>query len=216
MPKIAQSSDNRIVLAGAMTTHRRESVERALPPSGRVVKTATMVRIPCTAALWLGPALILVSGCAGRADDRFPSLAKRPIEAMDLTRIPDPVEPPPLAPADGALAGKIAEYRAQANQGQSRFGAELAGTRARVNAARGSAPASDPWMEAQMAISGLEAARRPSVEALASLDQLRAERQERGERAGEEALVEAANAVRAMIARQSETLTGFKQSLRMP
>lgn len=158
----------------------------------------------------------LLGGCASGAEDRFPSLSKRPIEDMGLTRIPDAIIPSPSAPADGALNGQIAGLRGQASQGQARFNAELGGTRARVAAARGAAPASDAWMEAQMAISGLEAARRPSVEALASLDQLLVGRQNSGERAGEGELSEAAEAVRAIVAAQSATLKSFKGSLRQP
>lgn len=158
----------------------------------------------------------LLGGCASGGEDHFPSLAKRPVEDMGLTRIPDAIEPPPSAPADGALNGQIGALRAQANRGQARFNAELSATRARVSAARGAAPASDLWMEAQMAISGLEAARRPSVEALASLDQLLVARQNAGERAGEGELAGATNAVRGMVAAQSETLKGFKGSLRQP
>lgn len=176
-------------------------------------------RLPRTLLMTTGPLALLgtlLGGCANSGEGQFPSLAKRPIEDMGLTRIPDAIEPPPAAPADGALTGQIAELRGQANQGQARFNAELAATRARVAAARGSAPASDAWMEAQMAISGLEAARRPSVEALASLDQLAVARQNGGQRAGEGELAEASDAVRALVAAQSEMLKGFKGSLRQP
>lgn len=175
-----------------------------------------MISSPSRALVIAASLAALLGGCATKADDRFPSLAKRPIEEMGLTRIPDAIEPPPAAPADSALNSQIAELRGQASQGQSRFNAELGATRARVSAARGAAPASDAWMEAQMAISGLEAARRPSVEALASLDQLSVARQNQGERAGEGELAQATDTVRALVAAQSEVLKGFKGSLRQP
>ncbi len=159
-------------------------------------------------------ALLVLGGCAGRDDARFPSLAKRPVEDMNLTRIPDAIAPPPAPAADGALNARIAGLRAQVASGESRFRAELERTQARVSAAAGAAPASDAWMEAQMAISGAEAARRPSVEGLASLDQLYAGRQKDGERAGVEELEAAITAARAVVEAQSDALTALKRRLR--
>ena len=159
-------------------------------------------------------ALILLSGCASAGDGRFPSLAKRPVEDMNLTRAPDPVMPPPVPPADAALESRIAALRAQVASGEGKFRSELARAQARVAAASGAAPASEAWMEAQMAISAVEAARRPSVEGLASLDQLQITRQKDGLRAGADELDAAITAARATVAGQSATLTALKRRLR--
>ncbi len=170
-------------------------------------KPSALITAATTAAL-------LLTGCATKDDARFPSLAKRPIEDMGLTRIPDAVEPPPAPAADGALVGRIAELRGQIASGEARFRAELARAQAKVSAAGGAAPASDAWMEAQMAISGVEAARRPSVEGLASLDQLKVSRERDNLRAGTDELDAAITAGRATVEGQSATLTALKRRLR--
>lgn len=162
----------------------------------------------------LGASLSLLGACSTVDDSRFPSLAKRPIESAGLTTRPDAIEPPPAAPADSNIAAKIAQYRGQANTGQGAFQQELGAAQRRVSAASGAAVASDAWMEAQMAISGLDSARAPTVEALASLDQLQVKQQGVGGRAGMDEIAAAIAAVRSMVAGQDEELNALKARLR--
>ena len=65
---------------------------------------------------------------------------------------------------------RIAPQLAAARDADAKFGNQLDVTRAAVNAARGAAAGSDAWVEAQQAISRLDALRAGVTGALAELD----------------------------------------------
>lgn len=109
-------------------------------------------------------ALVLV-GCTSRGS--FPSLAKRPFETAQ-----PPARPAPTAvPSDAALLARIARFVGDARAGTAAF--ERAADAARPLAAGAGAPASESWIAAQTAISGLEPLTAPARDALAALDQER-------------------------------------------
>ncbi|TMJ13882.1 MAG: hypothetical protein E6G94_10795 [Alphaproteobacteria bacterium] len=117
----------------------------------------------CAAA----PALLLASlaaGCAAPGD--FPSLQPRPIERAlaEADAAPDPVP----APADAETVGKAEALLGKIQGGGRDFGALLPEVRRRAAAA--GASGSDSWIEAQQALSRLEATRAETVKALADLD----------------------------------------------
>ncbi len=120
-----------------------------------------------TAAL---AAASLIAGCAPSGD--FPSLAVRPVE-RDLAAAPERPAPPE-APADAQLTARIAELLAQVRQGESAFRAALPDAERATRAAGGAG--TESWVAAQQEISRLEAARAPTVAALAELDRLGIER----------------------------------------
>ncbi len=120
-----------------------------------------MVRFVLSAAL-LGA---LLAGCAAEGD--FPSLEPRAVE-RELAQT-DPAPPAPLAD-DPALAERVAALAAEARRGEAEFEAALPVARSAVAAA---GPAGgEAWIEAQQALSRLEAARGATVRALADLDAL--------------------------------------------
>ena len=110
--------------------------------------------------------LALAAGCA--APGPYPSLAPRPAE----TAYPDDEEErqPVAQPEDAALAAEIARLTGTAEAGDSEFGAALPAAEAATAAAGGAG--SDSWVEAQQQVSRLEAARAPTISALADLDAL--------------------------------------------
>jgi hypothetical protein len=118
-------------------------------------------------------ALLLASACA--APGPYPSLAPRPAEQLN----PDADERrPTLQPDDPALAARIEALADSARAGAAAFEAALPAAEAAVAAA---GPAgSDGWIEAQQAVSRLEAARAPTTAALADLDALAVERNAAG------------------------------------
>lgn len=108
---------------------------------------------------------VLVAGCA--APGSFPSLAPRPIErALAAER----AAAPPAAATAPKLVEQVAAHLVEARAGQAAFAAALPAANAGV--ARAGAPASEGWIAAQQAVSQLEAARAPTVAALAELDRL--------------------------------------------
>ena len=109
--------------------------------------------------------LLALAGCAAKGS--FPSLAPRAAEKLSMD---EPVREAPVAAPDNRLPARAAEWLAQARQGQAAFEAALPAARARAAAA--GAATSESWIEAQMALSRLEAARAPTVTALAQLDAL--------------------------------------------
>ncbi|HKR25575.1 MAG TPA: hypothetical protein VJS15_09970, partial [Allosphingosinicella sp.] len=107
----------------------------------------------------------LLAGCVAQGD--YPSLAPR--EGEELA-IDEPVREVPQVPDDPALQVGIALLVGEARQGARSFDA-LYGEAARAVAGAG-AEGSDSWVEAQQAISRLEAARLQTGRAAAELDEL--------------------------------------------
>ena len=117
------------------------------------------------------------------------AFGRRAAEAID-PRLP--VAPEPVAgTVDPALAGRLAELVAEGHAGARSF-AE-AEPRARALADAAGAKESESWVQAQQALSGLEAARAGSTRALAEVDSIAAARiQSGGLSAADLAAVEAA------------------------
>ena len=108
----------------------------------------------------------LAGGCTTEGD--FPSLAPRAIEQEDP--LAEPVRTPPVVASDPALRARVAELRNAGLSGVAAFEADARA--AEAAAARAGASGSDSWVEAQQALSRLEAARGPATVALAELDRL--------------------------------------------
>lgn len=114
---------------------------------------------------------LLLSGCAATDMSAFPSLAPRAIERQVAVVTPTPAPAVP-EPVSATLVQAIAALGADANAGETAFRAELNTGRAAIIAGAGAAEGNERWAAAEMARSRLEAARGPSVFALAELDQL--------------------------------------------
>ncbi len=159
---------------------------------------------------------LLLTGCAG-AQQGYPSLAKRAVEDAPMAA---PVAPPAPAPADAELLRRIAGFTDQASAGKAAFDKDAAATERAVNAARNASVSSDAWVTAQVAISGLEAARNDSVSALASLDTLYVERTSAiadGKAQGGLAEIEAARAATlAIVDAQNDRIDALKGRLARP
>ena len=116
---------------------------------------------------------LLAAGCA--APGPYPSLEPRPAEGIN----PDADERQPTPqPDDPALAAEIDRLAAAGATGDAEF--EAAWPAAEKAAAAAGAPGSDSWIEAQQALSRLEAARARTTAALADLDALAVERARAG------------------------------------
>lgn len=151
---------------------------------------------------------ILLAGCA--AQGSFPSLAPRPVERALAEERPEP--PAAEIPSDPALAARLAELTAKARQGDSAFSPLLEA--ARAAAASAGAAGSDGWVDAQQRVTRAEAARAPTVTALAELDQLGIARARMPTSASDLAAVRAAVAeIQAMADRQHNQLEAVRATL---
>ena len=135
-----------------------------------------------------------LAGCV--AADGFPSLAQRPAERN--ISIEEPVRPAVDVPSDPALRAQIVQLLAQAADGNRAFYSALAPAQAAVAAAGGAG--SESWVEAQQALSRLEATREPTARALAELDRLALARAELPTNEGDFAAISAAIAEAGRIA----------------
>ena len=152
--------------------------------------------------------LLVLAGCA--AEGPFPSLQPRPVEKLSMD---EPVREVPVVAADLGLAARTAELLAEARRGQREFEAVLPAARARVRAA--GAAASESWIEAQQAVSRLEAARALTVTALAQLDELAIERAARPTNAGQfQALLAAQEAAEELAQSQQAEIARLQAALR--
>ena len=108
----------------------------------------------------------LIAGCA--APTGYPSLAKRPFEKPPSNPSSTPVEP--TIPSDPALQACIADALKRAREGVADFNAALPVARTATERGSGASEGSDPWIDAQMAVSRLERTLEPARNALADLD----------------------------------------------
>ena len=143
----------------------------------------------------------LLAGCVSQGP--FPSLAPRPAEREDWTA--EPVRTAPAAADDPALRRRLAALREEARAGERDFAADFpAAERA---AARAGAEGSDSWIEAQQAISRVEAAMGRTGAALAELHQLGLERASQAMSAGDLAMLGAVtDEAEALAARQKQRI----------
>lgn len=121
----------------------------------------------------LAPAAL--AGCATVDDAGFPSLERRPVEAIiaaeQAARGVDPAPvAPPVASADGTAAA--ARWLAEAQAGAREFNAALAANRAQAAAGRNAAVGTEAWALGQVALSRIETARGRTRLALDQLDRL--------------------------------------------
>lgn len=135
----------------------------------------------------LAPALALIpliAGCAAAGE--FPSLQPRPVEQLSME---EPVREAAVVPADSALVGRARALLTEAQRGDQAF--EVAYGRALPAVRAAGRSGSDSWINAQQAISRVEAARADTSTALANLDQLVGERDDVATNADDEAEIRA-------------------------
>ena len=108
----------------------------------------------------------LIAGCAAQGE--YPSLAKRPFEKPLSNNSVPSVEQ--VVPSDPALQARIADAVKKARDGIEDFNTNLPLARVAVNRGTGTSQGSDPWIDAQVAVSRLERTLEPARNALADLD----------------------------------------------
>jgi hypothetical protein len=128
-----------------------------------------MSRLPILLAL---PALAL-TGCMDSGSSRYPSLLPRPIESTSLD---EPERPVASVIPDAALDARIAEVSKGLDAAARAFATAAQNAEAMVAVARGLPEGSEPWLNAQAALSEAEAQRAPVTTAVADLEQLAIER----------------------------------------
>jgi len=152
-----------------------------------------------------------LAACAAPEGDP-PSLGPRVIESV-IDRPVRAIAPVAVA-SDAALAARIAELVSEAERGESAFRDELASARRTVSRAAGSAPESESWIEAQMAVSALDRTRTPTASALGALDGILSDQTLTGEPAETTRLLAARERVAALYARQAESFDALLNGLR--
>lgn len=153
---------------------------------------------------------LLIAGCATGGD--FPSLAPRPVEQLPFE---EPIKvDPPVAP-DPALRNRALGLLAEARAGDGAFEAAYAEAQGRVRGAGGAG--TDSWVQAQEAISRVEAARLRTTTALADLDLLVSENSDDPVNDALWAEIEEARrAAQALAEDQARRLAGLKDSVSRP
>lgn len=122
--------------------------------------------------------VVAVGGCVDRSD-RYPSLLPRPQERTGLA-VPAPA-PLPAPTPDAALDARIADLLAQVDTGERAFNSAADIAEARIAGARGTAPGTEAWLNAHVALGEANRARTPVLSALETLDSLAIERGTRGD-----------------------------------
>lgn len=165
----------------------------------------------------------LLSACA--AQGPFPSLSPRAAEYELAGRavppciggsaaagLPQGASGPAQAAPDAQLGAELTRLLDQARRGQAEFDKILPGARTRV--ARAGALGSDAWVTAQQDVSRLEAARAPTVDALAALEALVLARSSLGANEADRlSAIAAANEVRRLAEAQQAEIDRLSGSL---
>ena len=162
--------------------------------------------------------LLTLSAC--NADrSRFPSLALRPAERAYGTGQPvTPTEVLPLTtqlPAGANLASQVAALREVARAAHARFGKQQGDAARLVAAARGSAPGTEAWARAAVALAALASARSEGMVVLADLDRLQiaaTEQAATGPAADLAAVSPAHREVEAMLREEDQTVTALSEA----
>lgn len=116
-------------------------------------------------------ALLALSACnADRA--RFPSLAIRPAERAYGSGVAAGPAAEPGAAATAGLTARVAALRAAALAAHTRFTAEQSAASSLISAAKSSAPGTEAWSRAAIALASLTSARGQGMVALSDLDRL--------------------------------------------
>lgn len=146
-------------------------------------------------------------GCAGGGS--FPSLSPRPVELLSFE---EPVRTDPAVASSPALLERAADLLGRARGGDGAFEAAYAQA---LPVVRGAGPSgSDAWLQAQEAISRVEASRIQTTSALADLDLLLVEQADEPTSADDFAQLRAArDAAGRLVAEQQNRLDGLRASL---
>lgn len=150
--------------------------------------------------------LLTIAGCAG-PEGSPPSLAPRPIEA--IADEPARAVPPRESRADPALAARIDALVAEAKRGEVEFRAALPETQQTVERAEGAPAESEAWIEAQLALTALDATRGTTTTALGELDAILAGQAQSGEPVEVERFEAARERVLALHAGQVQAYAGL-------
>jgi hypothetical protein len=155
-------------------------------------------------------AAVPVTGCATGGE--FPSLAPRAVEQLSFE---EPVRVDPPVAADPALSGRANALLAEARTGERQFEEAYA---LALPAVRAAGPVgSDSWVQAQEAISRVEAARIGTSGALSDLDLLVAEQSDEPTNNAFWANLQAARqAAERLVADQRRRLDQLKSSVTLP
>ena len=113
---------------------------------------------------------LLILGACAAPGGPYPSLQPRAAEAID-PRVPV-VRPMNDRPVTAGLMSKLSELVDQARSGNTAF--ESAASEAEGLASSAGAPQSEGWIAAQEALTAAIAARRPTGQALANIDEIAA------------------------------------------
>ena len=140
----------------------------------------------------------LLAGCISPGP--FPSLAQRPGENDPIE---EPVRAAPAVANDASLRARLAELVGQARQGMAAF--NLAYGPAERLARNAGASGSDSWVEAQQALSRLEASRGETTSTASELDQLNRARADLPTSAEDKAAIDAAIAEVDRLAEEQTT-----------
>lgn len=121
------------------------------------------------------PLLALVLPLAGciQSDEKYPSLLPRAIESQSTA---EPERPVATIAADPALDKQVADLSVALDAAQKAFTKAAQDTEAKIAVARGLPEGSDPWLDAQVALGGLDVVRSQATDALSALETLEIER----------------------------------------
>jgi len=151
-------------------------------------------------------ALLPLAACLSQGP--FPSLAPRPAELEDLSV--EPVREAPVVADDAGLQAHVAARVGEARVGDMAFDRAFADAERAV--ARAGPQGSEGWVEAQQAISRLEAARTHTMQALADLHRISLERANLPTSAADQQMLEAAIAeTEALAASQQQRIDRLRR-----
>jgi hypothetical protein len=159
--------------------------------------------------LLMAPLTALLGGCASVNPGNYPSLERRPIESRANAVASAPTTATIPSVVSATLAEALAALGADADRGEAAFRAALADSRATIAAGRGAAVGSERWALGESALSRVAVARGPTTLALAELDKLAIDADNRDDLTALAAIAGVQGRVLAMVSAQDQALAAL-------
>lgn len=159
--------------------------------------------------LLITPLIALLGGCAAVNPGNYPSLERRPIESRANAVAVAPTVATEPTVVSATLTEALAALGADADRGEAAFRAALTDSRATIAAGRGAAVGSESWALGERALSRIAVARGPSTLALAELDKLAIDADNRDDLTALAAIAGVQGRVLAMVSAQNAALAAL-------
>ncbi len=158
--------------------------------------------------------MIMPLAACSTPEGDFPSLSKRPYESADPVAEPNPVPVAVTTTMPAALSEQTNQLLVRNRNGDAAFAKARSAAESAARAGSGAAQGSESWVQGQMILSRLDAARSESVAALGEMDRMIAGERDKGADTGLIGLLDTVQAeIAASVANQEAVINRLSATI---